>query len=436
MNDKLARIDEKLDRGALAAVPFNRSSIAISTMGEAMEMAKLMSLSRQAVRAPFRGEPGICLALVIQAHEWGLNPYAAASKAYVVNDQIAWESQLIHAVIESRAPLKGRLRCAYTGTGVERKCIVSGTFTDGEVREYESPMIKDIVVKNSPLWRNDPDQQQWYYSSRAWCRKWCANVLLGIYAPDELDFSRGAKDVAQNQTVDFNPLGSADPIEENIKIVEHEEEAALRAQDEAWRKAEVEAEAEAASKAIADDIAKKQAEQRATAMVKEAKDRADWLMNQTVADEQQNRSISSGEEREDAPWPDQEPSGARGKASSTPKATEATKAATKAESAQAASARGSRTSFTREMDPHDLTAMKPGISNNDPVPPLREPPQTPGGYYQEAMAYIANATVEGTLANYWKGQRSARLAAGMTAKEMQNLTDTYWAKHIALSEGE
>lgn len=445
-NDKLARIDEKLDRSTLAVVPFNRSSIAISTMGEAMEMAKLMSLSRQAVRAPFRGEPGICLALVIQAHEWGLNPYAAASKAYVVNDQIAWESQLIHAVIESRAPLKGRLKCSYTGVGAERKCIVSGTFTDGEVREYESPMIKDIRVKNSPLWRNDPDQQLWYYSSRSWCRKWCADVLLGIYAPDELDFSRGAKDVTRDQTVDFNPLGPTDSIEENIKIVEREETLSeiaadilkegenMRRRDEQAERAQKE---RTASKVIADrfpsesqealrasgretltrenyEATRAQAEEAGlraqdealeqARLRQEATDRAcaqaakaETKITQTVADQQQ--------EREDPAWPGPEPSGARGKPASEPKSSGATKTAPKAEIAQAAS--------VRDPDPIHLS-----------------------GYYQQALAFIATATVEGALANWWKGQRSARLSVGMTAKEMQNLTDTYWAKHIALSEGE
>jgi hypothetical protein len=52
------------------------------------------------------------------------------------------------------------------------------------------------------------------------------------------------------------------------------------------------------------------------------------------------------------------------------------------------------------------------------------------------MAYIANATVEGTLTNWWKGQRSDRLSAGLVPKEMQALTDAYWSRHIALSEVE
>jgi hypothetical protein len=38
-------------------------------------------------------------------------------------------------------------------------------YTDGSVRTYTSPMIKDIKVKNSPLWTADPDQQLFYFAS-------------------------------------------------------------------------------------------------------------------------------------------------------------------------------------------------------------------------------------------------------------------------------
>lgn len=196
---KLARIEDKLDRSLVGAVRFGRSSLAITTMAEAMEFAKLMSLSGQAVRAPFRGNPGMCLAVCIQAHEWGMNPYAVASKAYIVSDQLAFESQLIHAVIEARAPLKTRLNCTYDGEGQTRRCTVFATFHgDAEPRIYQTPMFKDIRVKNSPLWQSDLDQQLFYYGSRSWVRKWCPDVLLGVYAPDEmLDLARDAKTFEQ-----------------------------------------------------------------------------------------------------------------------------------------------------------------------------------------------------------------------------------------------
>lgn len=189
MNDStnLARLDDKLDRNVIGPVRFSRNTIEVTTIDQAMEMAKMLAIAKQAVPKHLRGEPGMCLAVIMQAKEWEMAPYAVARKSYVVNDTLAYESQLIHAVIEARAPIKTRLNCRYEGEGPIRKCIVWGTFQgDTEPREYVSPQIKDIKVKNSPLWSSDPDQQLFYYSSRAWCRKWCPDVLLGVYAPDEI----------------------------------------------------------------------------------------------------------------------------------------------------------------------------------------------------------------------------------------------------------
>src|SRR5690606_11704129 len=40
--------------------------------------------------------------------------------------------------------------------------------------------------KNSPLWKNDPDQQHSYYSLRAGARRHCPEVILGMFDVDEL----------------------------------------------------------------------------------------------------------------------------------------------------------------------------------------------------------------------------------------------------------
>jgi hypothetical protein len=191
----------RINRPAIGPARFSRNVIEIDTVDQAMEVAKMMAIAKQAVPQHLRNEPGICLAIVMQAKEWEMTPYAVARKSYVVGDTLAYESQLIHAVIEARAPIKTRLNCRYEGEGLSRKCIVVGIFKgDTDPREYVSPQIKDIRVKNSPLWTSDPDQQLFYYSSRAWCRKWCPDVLHGIYAPDEVALG------SENARVIHNPL--------------------------------------------------------------------------------------------------------------------------------------------------------------------------------------------------------------------------------------
>jgi hypothetical protein len=212
MNDSSTEI-ARINRPAIGPARFLRNVIEIDTVDQAMEVAKMMAIAKQAVPKHLRNEPGMCLAVILQAKEWEMAPYAVARKSYVVNDTLAYESQLIHAVIEARAPLKTRLNCRYEGEGPTRKCIVVGTFQgDTEPREYASPQIKDIKVKNSPLWSADQDQQLFYYSSRAWCRKWCPDVLLGVYAPDEIaPGADNAQPIIHNPLQDDAEVGEVPP---------------------------------------------------------------------------------------------------------------------------------------------------------------------------------------------------------------------------------
>lgn len=194
------QIEKKIDLVAAGAtvVSDNVGGVMFQNMAEVMNFAKLMSVADVAVPKHLRGNPGACLSIVTQALEWRMSPFSVANKSYSVNDRLAYESQLIHAVVEARAPLKQRLRCRYEGEADKRVCIITGHFK-GEVDpvEYRSPEFGKITPKNSPLWKSDPDQQQFYHSVRAFARRFCPDVLLGIYAEDELE-PRGpehAKDV-------------------------------------------------------------------------------------------------------------------------------------------------------------------------------------------------------------------------------------------------
>jgi RecT family len=155
-------------------------------IAQVIELGKIMAASQDAVPEHCRGNVGVCVRICFQAVEWAMSPFAVADLSYIVNKRLAYMSQLLHAVVEGRAPLQHRLECNYDGDGGERTCTVVGYFTSGDTREYTTPMIKDIRVKNSPLWKDDPDQQLFYYASRAWARKWVPDVLLGVYTREEL----------------------------------------------------------------------------------------------------------------------------------------------------------------------------------------------------------------------------------------------------------
>ena len=165
-------------------------AIAFANVADVIEVARLMSKSQTAVPKHLRDNPGACLGVALTASEWQMSPFAVANKSYVVNDRIAYEAQMINAVILRRAPIKGRMRFSYSGEGEKRRCKVCVTCNDGEEVSYESPELGKIPVKNSPLWKGDPDQQLAYYSSRAMCRRHFPDVILGVYTADEIEEER------------------------------------------------------------------------------------------------------------------------------------------------------------------------------------------------------------------------------------------------------
>lgn len=163
-------------------------ALAFAHVGDVIEVARLMSKSQTAVPKHLRDNPGACLGVALQASEWQMSPFAVANKSYVVNDRLAYEAQMINAVILRRAPIRGRMKFSYNGEGEKRRCKVSVELNDGTGSvEYESPEIGKIPVKNSPLWKGDPDQQLAFYSSRAMCRRHFPDVIMGVYSKDELE---------------------------------------------------------------------------------------------------------------------------------------------------------------------------------------------------------------------------------------------------------
>lgn len=158
---------------------------ALQSLADVVSIAQLMAKSGVAVRKHLRENPGACFAVTMQALRWNADPFAVANKSYAVNDQIAYEAQLIAAVINTMAPIKRRPHYTYEGEGADRVCIATVEMLDGDILEKRSPKFKDIQPKNSPLWKSDPDQQQAYYTIRAWARLHTPEVILGIYDPEE-----------------------------------------------------------------------------------------------------------------------------------------------------------------------------------------------------------------------------------------------------------
>lgn len=167
--------------------------VAYATMADIIESAKLMSQAGFAIRKHFRGNPGACMAVIQQSLRWQMDAYAVANRSYFVNDQLAFESSVIQAVILVNAPIKGRIKYEFSGEGADRKCRAWARLRDepDEIVEYTSPRFADIKPQNSPLWKADPDQQHCYYSGRALCRRHFPEVLLGVLDREEAEYIDG-----------------------------------------------------------------------------------------------------------------------------------------------------------------------------------------------------------------------------------------------------
>jgi RecT family len=229
---QLEKIEERIDKTLTSAMGVSDQGISFRTASEVMEFAKMMAVSGSAVPPHLRGQPGACLGIIDDAIRFGFSPYALARKSYFVNDNLAYEAQVLSAIVCARAPFRERPEILFEGEGNERICIVVFRFLSGEDRDYRSPVFGKINPKNSPLWKNDPDQQHAYYSIRAAARRHCSDVLMGIYDYEELAASR-ARDVTPRDPRPnlINALDRLSGPSSMTKETEHDDDGVVREEE-------------------------------------------------------------------------------------------------------------------------------------------------------------------------------------------------------------
>lgn len=168
---------------------------------ELMDMANLVAASGTMVRDFYRNSPGDCAALIMICQPYGFNPFQVSWKTYKASKNadapVSFEAQLVQSMVNMSAPIKGRLKYRYENEGTDNlTCTVYGVDKDtGEEITYTSPPLKQIPVKNSPLWKGDPQQQLGYYSARAWARRHFPELLLGVYTREEIEEAPSIKNV-------------------------------------------------------------------------------------------------------------------------------------------------------------------------------------------------------------------------------------------------
>jgi hypothetical protein len=203
---------------------YNTSTAAMIFSGDMLEkmqsLANLMSTSKVTVPAHFRGQPGDCLAVVMQAMQWQMNPYACAQKTHLVNGTLGYEAQLVNAVIQSSGAIKGRFHYEYQGEGQNILCRVGAIPKDeDEVVWTEWLSSSSVTTKNSPLWKTNTKQQMGYLQVKNWGRLYCPGAILGVYSVDELETIPSEKEINPSVTESAANVSSLSKIDELLLAI-------------------------------------------------------------------------------------------------------------------------------------------------------------------------------------------------------------------------
>lgn len=195
----------------------------VQALTQLQSVAGLMAQAAVTVPEHLRGNPADCMAIIMQAMQWGMNPYAVAQKTHLVNGVLGYEAQLVNAVISSSNAIVGRFHYEYEGDWskcassreeivkkpakgggtYEKKEVVRGWTSadeeglsvrvgavirgESEITWGEPVFLSSVITRNSPLWISNPKQQTAYLALKYWARLYCPAVILGVYSPDEVE---------------------------------------------------------------------------------------------------------------------------------------------------------------------------------------------------------------------------------------------------------
>jgi len=235
--------------------PADSSSLIIDMekFAQMERFAMSMAQSQSMIPKHMQGNVGDCMAVTMQALQWGMNPFAVAQKTFVISGVMGYEAQLINAVITTNAPITGRLEFDWFGPwenilgqheNVEakngKKTKISGKWAEADeaglgikvwatIVGESKPRVLTLLLaqaspRNSPLWGTDPKQQIAYLAIKRWARLYCPDVIMGVYSPDELrDRSVSPRDV----TPRTKNKGAAGLLNRITKPIPDEEDAEL-----------------------------------------------------------------------------------------------------------------------------------------------------------------------------------------------------------------
>jgi hypothetical protein len=202
-------------------------------MNSLLAFADMMAKSSVTVPDHLKGKPADCMAIAMQAMQWGMNPFAVAQKTHIVSGRLGYEAQLVNAVVQQSNAIRGAFSYEFQGTGDALECRVGAVLRgESDVTWGEWLRCGSVTTKNSPLWKVNPKQQLGYLQVKNWARLYAPGAILGVYTPDELESvapppankNMGPADVVQPPAKPALPDYSAGDFTKNLpawsKVVE------------------------------------------------------------------------------------------------------------------------------------------------------------------------------------------------------------------------
>lgn len=206
-------------------------------MTQIFNLASIMATGKTTIPEHLRNSPGDCLTVCLQAAQWKMNPMAVAQKTHLVNGRLGYEAQLVIAVVNTRAPIQGRLKFAWEGNWDnvngkackdDKLAVTCSAIFQGDTEPTTHRVsLAQAGVRNSPLWEHDPKMQLAYLCAKRWARLHCPDVILGVYTPDELESESpppvisepAAPPTTRTETVKAKLARTIDGIPDNRKSV-------------------------------------------------------------------------------------------------------------------------------------------------------------------------------------------------------------------------
>lgn len=188
-----------------AAPPSAGFALVPRDMREALSLAEMMAKAGFLARE--LQNPGGALFVIEQSMRWNMSPFAVAMETSFIQGKPMFSGKIVAAAVTSSGAITGRLSYEYSGSGDDRQVVVMGHIRGEAEPRTITVRVRDAKTANK-VWQTQPDQQLAYHGARVWARRHAPEVMLGVYAPEEID--EAPREVA---SVVVEPAKSAAPSE-------------------------------------------------------------------------------------------------------------------------------------------------------------------------------------------------------------------------------